>query len=1141
MDRAASSSTRREPPGQPPADRTRLRTPARLVVSAVLVAGAVTVPSGPAQAATAAGAPGVASHFGLARKDCVGTARNTTSKVWFTVAGGVLSDAYYPTVDNTNVETLQLVVTDGKSFTDLQTRDMTYSVAALDRSGMACRVTSTAKSGRYRLVTDYLTDPGRASVVLHSRLQALRGKASDLAVYVRFDPNINGNGGGGTENAGADDAVVDRSTGRPVPVSADPVTATIAANRDYAQPVAAALRADRPFGVVSSGYVGTASDGLAQLDADRAITAPTDQAPRGNVVQTAQVRPDGSGRFTLALGFGSTQAEAVATAGRSAAADVGDLLDRYLDGWQRYDAGLNPPPAAGLPAGRRAELARSYYLSANVLKASEDKTFPGAVVAGLASPWGQAVSAGDRALTYFGSYREVFARDLYETFTGLLATGDRATARDTVRFLFERQQLPDGSMPRNSLVNGKTAPDSFGTQLDEVAYPLLMARTVGLTDAAFYRDHLKRAADFLVAHGPSFGNERWEEQSGFSPSTIAAEIAGLAAAGTVAEQNGDAAGARIYRATADHFQRNIKVWTVTTSPDAAYRAPYFIRLSRNGDPNEAVSYNLGNGGPTRDQRAVIDAGFLELPRLGILPADDPDVAGSLGVVDRVISRQTASGTGFYRYGTATGPEDAGTEDGYGDCFTGDATDCTPQGKPWAGACTPEQQNHGSGHLWPVLSAERAEHLIGTGGGSRVARAAAGRLLDSMARSGLGLIPEQVWENPDLPASPYGAPAECASIGFENGKAAGSASPLTWSAAAFTRLATNLRAGRLTEQPQDTVDRYLRRTQQGTTVTLTAPANNLLVETSTTVTGTTDPGATVDVSVVNVDIEGASTTTSTTAAADGSFSLVVPVPPGADAVTVLATTTSGATGYAQRTVVSNAVPGTLVFEAADPDGDDNGPGTYAYPLSNNFQPGAYDLQTFQVFDSGPDTVTLRVQTRDLTPTFGSSLGAQLVDFYVTAPGAGPTSNAASFAQRNYTLGTGWNRLIEAQGFGQRFVDGTGNTVGTANIRANAVTRFISVTVPKSALGGTPGPGWSFAVVLTGQDGFSADQARGFQPTAQDFAFGVCTAATVAAGNPICAVPPGTVPKAIDVITPAGVDQAAELNPVNPVVIAAVQIP
>jgi glucoamylase len=1125
----------------------------RLLAPATLVAAGLSLPSVPAQAATATGAPGAVSHFDLARKDCVGTARNRTSKVWFTVAGGVLSDTYYPTVDNTEVETLQLVVTDGRTFTDLQTRDMTYTVAALDRSGMACRVTSTARSGRYRVVTDYFTDPARNSVVMRSRVQALRGKGSDLAVYVRFDPTVNGNGGGGAGNGGADDADVDRSTGSPVPVAADPVTRTNAANRDYATPVVAALRADRPFGVVSSGYAGTDSDGLKQLDADRTISTPTDSAPHGNVEQTARVRTDRSGRFTLALGFGTTRAEAVTTAGRSAAADPGDLLKRYLDGWHRYDAGLNPPPSAGLPPGRRAAVAASYWLSANVLKASEDKTFPGAVVAGLASPWGQAVSAGDPKVTYFGSYREVFARDLYETFTGLLATGDRATARDTVRFLFERQQLPDGSMPRNSLVNGRTAPDSFGTQLDEVAYPVLMARTVGLTDAAFYRDHLKRAADYLVAHGPSFGNERWEEQSGFSPSTIAAEIAGLAAAGTIAEQNGDAAGARIYRATADHFQRNIKAWTVTTSADAAYGPPYFIRLSRNGDPNEAVSYNLGNGGPTRDQRAVVDAGFLELPRLGILPADDPDVARSLGVVDRVISRQTASGTGFYRYGTGTVPEDAGTEDGYGDCFTGDATDCAPDGKPWAGDCpTAAQQpqlNHGSGHLWPVLAAERGEHVIAAGAGSRSARAEAGLLLDGMARtgSGVGLIPEQAWENPDLPASPFGTPAECASIGFENGKAAGSASPLTWSAASFTRLATDLRVGRITEQPQDTVARYLRRTQQGTTVTLTAPENNLLVGTSTTVAGTTAPGSTVDVSVVNVDIEGASTTTTTTAGADGSFSVLVPVPPGADAVTVLATTPAGATGYAQRTVVSNALPGTLVFEATDPDGDDNGPGTYAYPTSTNFQPGAYDLQTFQVFDSGPDTVTLRVQTRDLTPTFGSSLGAQLVDFYVTVPGGGPTSTAASFPGRNYALGTGWNRLIEAQGFGQQFVDGSGNTVGTANIRANAVTRFITVTVPKTALGGTPGSGWSFAVVLTGQDGFSSDQARGFAPTALDFSFGVCTAAAVAAADPICAVDPATVPKAMDVITPAGVDQAAELNPVghvpatNPVTIAAVQIP
>ena len=164
------------------------------------------------------------------------------------------------------------------------------------------------------------------------------------------------------------------------------------------------------------------------------------------------------------------------------------------------------------------------------MKAAEDKTFPGAVAAALASPWGQAVSAGDPANTYFGSYREVFARDLYEAWTAVVP-GRRPPdgARDMTRFLFERQQQPDGSMPRNSLANGKLAPDRFNTQLDECAYPLVMALAVGLTDNAYYKAHIAPAANFVAAHGPAgFGPERWEEQAGFSPSTISAEIAGPA-------------------------------------------------------------------------------------------------------------------------------------------------------------------------------------------------------------------------------------------------------------------------------------------------------------------------------------------------------------------------------------------------------------------------------------------------------------------------------------------------------------------------------------------------------------------------------------------------------------------------------------
>ena len=137
----------------------------------------------------------------------------------------------------------------------------------------------------------------------------------------------------------------------------------------------------------------------------------------------------------------------------------------------------------GLHRPRGTHDARAYYLDANVLKASVDKTFPGALVASLASPWGQAVSAGDLPggkPVYFGSYREVFARDLYEGVTGFLADGDLAAARAATRFLFDRQQQADGRMPRNSLLNGKVAPDTGGDQLDETSYPILMAYLTGL-------------------------------------------------------------------------------------------------------------------------------------------------------------------------------------------------------------------------------------------------------------------------------------------------------------------------------------------------------------------------------------------------------------------------------------------------------------------------------------------------------------------------------------------------------------------------------------------------------------------------------------------------------------------------------------
>jgi glucoamylase len=1026
--------------------------------------------------------PGVVSHFGLARKDCVGTARNTTSKVWVTVADGVLSDVYSPTIDNTNVETLQFIVTDGRTFTDLQSRDMTYSVSA-DRTGMACQVRSKARN--YRLTTDFITDPARDSVLIKTRLDGPR----DLKLYVRYDASINGNGGGGPQNGGGDSATADKTA----LVSSDTNTVTNAPNRDYGVPLHGALRADRPFKAANSGYVGTDTDGLAQLDKSRKITPNTTTA-NGNVVQTAQI--DGR-EATLALGYGQTAKQAVNTAGASLNTPFHKTEDRYIQGWRDYDRKLKPT---------------NDLLSVNVLKASEDKTFPGAVVASLGSPWGHAVSAGDMPggkPVYFGSYREIFARDLYESFSGFFAAGDMQTARATVTWLFTRQQQPDGRFPRNSMVNGKKAPDSGGDQLDETAYPILMALQAGFDwDRNLYLNHIRKAADFVVAHGPSFGSERWEEQGGYSPSTIAAEIAGLTAASIIAERNGDQQRARVYQATADHFQRSIKSWTVTDGT--------FIRLSKTGDPNAPIEYNLGNGSVAVDQRSVVDAGFLELTRLGILPPNDPEVLRSIAKVDQTIKKDTPKGPGWYRYGTAT----PGSEDGYGDCYEPDPTTCSPSGKPWPTG------NVGSGHLWPVLAGERAEHHLELGD-----RRTAKKLLEAMhdQASGVGLIPEQIWENPALPKSPYGTDPTTASIGFEPGESVGSASPLTWAQAQAVRLTQGIAAGRPVEQPAEVRARYVDHGPPGTVpITLEAPAQ---INTPTvTVTGTAPAGTRIDIATTATDAGGA--TTAVTTRSNGTFTAELPAKLGTNVITAAATSGRD-TGYAQKKVGSDFVDGTVLLNVTDPDNDDNGPGTYAYPLAADFHPGAFDIQQFQVIDSG-DRFVLRTKLRNLSPTFGSPLGAQLLNIYARDPAVAKTSTAAPYPSRNHQTDP-WNRMIEVQGFADPvFVDAEGVPLGDASVQASETSRFITVSVPKSALGSPT----EFTVVLTGQEGNSPDRARGFAATPEQYVFGVCAPGGT---SPICAVAPTEVPKAMDVIAPAGVDQAAELDPTRgPVVVKAVPV-
>jgi glucoamylase len=870
----------------------------------------------------APGGPGASSYLDVARKDCFGTARDRSSKAWFTVAGGVLSDVYYPTIESSNIKTVQYIVTDGKSFADLQQRDMTYTVSSPDPTGMVCQVTSTDAKHRFQIVTDYLTDPGRDSVVMRSRLIPLHGADHAfhaLKVYVRVDPHIDNTGGGGPANRGADNAFADRATTALVATDTHPA----AGPGPFAATVYAALAADRPFLAESNGFAGTPSDGLRQIDARHRLVHQYRSATNGNVTQTALVDATPGQPFTLALGFGAGARPAIRAARHSAGQAFSATLARYTRGWHGYDRGLRQPPRhiGGFSALQDQATQRAYWVSANVIKADEDKTYPGAFVASPTDPWGQAVPAQTAHPGW--TYREVFARDSYETFTGLLADGDKTSARAMVRFLYERTQQPDGSFPRDSLLNGAVAPDTFGlAEIDEDAYPLLMAYDAGFAGrASFYARHIRPDADFIVDHGPAYGAERWEEHPGFSPSTIAAEIAGLVAAAHLAQAAGDRARAHLYLATADEYQRNVERWTVTSS--GPYTRKYFLRLSPTGHPNLHETYDLGNGSLSGvDQRDVVDAGYLELTRLGELPPRDSDVLGSLPVTDSVIGSKTASGPGWHRYGVkpALFGKHPGSTDGYGDCYVPDLTKCSPTGAPWFGPAT------GSGHLWPILDGERAEQDLQSG--NPVVAAALTLTMQRMA-SGIGMLPEQVWEDPDVPASRYGSNPPTSSIGFRNGQAAGSADPLIWAQAQYVRLVRDVGAGQVADQPSITRTRYIthgapdavpltfRITAPGAVTTpghisTTPPGitEDILASqepsTSTTrsralVRGKTTAGAIVDIAVSQRGSLNVTAIVQAVAGTDGGFRVTLPTPRAHTIVTVTATTGSHASGWAQQTV------------------------------------------------------------------------------------------------------------------------------------------------------------------------------------------------------------------------------------------------
>jgi len=426
----------------------------------------------------------------------------------------------------------------------------------------------------------------------------------------------------------------------------------------------------------------------------------------------------------------------------------------YVAGWKEYVRGLrNVSP----------RYKRMFQLSAMVLKAHEDKTYRGAMIASMSIPWGFAVNASEPTV---GGYHLVWARDLYEVATGLLAAGDRDAAERALNYLLTVQQKPDGSFPQNSWLDGRAYWTAL--QMDEVSYPLILAWQLGRTDAETWSKHLRPEAEFVAAHGPGTQEERWEEVSGYSPSTMAAEIAGLVCASDIARKNGAVQDAERYLRTADEWSGDLEKWLVTTTghlSKADAGSGYYIRINDTTDPNDGGKLDVHNGGGVWDKRDVVDAGFLELVRLGIRPANDPIIANSLAVIDSTIRTETPFGPGFRRY----------DHDGYGETYFGG---------PWLGA--------GVGRLWPIFTGERGEYEIALGHDPAPYLAT----MEKFSNAG-GMIPEQVWDQADPTQS-----------GFFFGSGTGSATPLAWSMAQYLRLVVCAEEKRVVEMPLIVSDHFL---------------------------------------------------------------------------------------------------------------------------------------------------------------------------------------------------------------------------------------------------------------------------------------------------------------------------------------------
>ena len=618
---------------------------------------------------SAPGGPGIPARWTSSTKTGVGTALSSKSRVWFTLSHGIFNEIYYPRIDQACVRNMGLIVTDGESFFSEEKRDTDSSIRWIAEGVPAYGLINISRDGRYRIEKQIVTDPQRDTVLQQVRFIAQRGKLSEYQLHVLLAPHLGNHGSGNT-------AWVDEFEGMPL----------LFAQREG---TALALGCSVAWSKRSVGYVGS-SDGWQDLKAHKQMTWEYRRAENGNVALTGEIEPGKlQGDFVLALGFGKDP-EAAAC---NVIASMRDGFDKakhdYIDGWQQWTKTHGP-----LKRSRRQRGDLS-AISIAVLRTHESKTAPGGLIASLSIPWG--FSKGDNDL---GGYHLVWSRDMVETAGAMLAVGAHEDASRVLSYL-QATQEPDGHWSQNMWLDG--SPYWNGIQMDETALPILLVdlarRENALTEAEFARfwPMVRQAAGYLVRNGPVSPQDRWEEDPGYSPFTVAAQIAALLAAADLADLNHEGPIASYLRETADVWNSSVERWMYVHSTDWCKRFDvegYYVRIApvqtAAGEPGAQSSVHVKNVAAAQDSRLaihLISPDALALVRFGIRAANDPRIRDTVTVIDALLKVETPCGPTWHRY----------NDDGYGE---------HADGAPFDGT--------GIGRGWPLLTGERAHYELASG-------------------------------------------------------------------------------------------------------------------------------------------------------------------------------------------------------------------------------------------------------------------------------------------------------------------------------------------------------------------------------------------------------------------------------------------